>query len=1526
MYRKGSYIAARIIGLALVLVMGALFAIQTPAVQTRLSRYAINSLTATADGVVSYDNLKILPSGALVIKNVLILDKNPYTEDANCRGWERTDTILSARTVTATFSLPSLFKSGGIRIGRVSVDDGEFHLTLEPNRIPGGKRNITNIQRAFGLTGGKKEKKQLRGELFSAKRVSVSNFRFRLNSFKPQKREYRDGAINFDDLDVRIANLSGRGVKMVDGRVTGTLERLRLSEKSGYRILNLSADCSVGPGKTLIENIRLRDPWSEINLKYYSMNYENARSFSKYAREVRMEGELSRSHLTLHGLSYFANSAFRNYPTQLYLRGGKLKGYVNDLKVEGVSLSEAESGISLDNLSCSLTGLPDIKGMMTSANVKGLHFTTDGIRKISAGIIPHGVRIPEKIGRGQHFTLDLEAGGPVNRLKGTVRLRSEAGRMKLEADARNLLDPGRASELKLRLGTAALDIGAVGGVKALGRCDAYTEARITLSGGVPAISLDSLKINRLNAYGYDYRDISAKASLTGRTAGLLLESSDPNMTMTLTADAALGRDDGEESSLRLSADIERIDLHAVGVDRRESTSRTAMNIRSSIRKRGRALNGDLRLGDIRLWNSGGQIDIGDIDVKVYNLADEQCLKLDSKFADLFISGSGGISEFIEDLQDITTRRELPALYPDGGKKLLHGKYDLDLLMHDSRGILSFAFPGLYIADSTRATMNISRSGELSGNATSSRLAFGTTFIKDADLQFDNLGESLSISLIGQNFKSGKFDLVRPDVSILARDNRLSASLHFDSFSRFGGSGELHAEGEFSRDSSDVLVIKARPLDSYVSAGNGVWDIGESDITIRDGDIRVHGFRISNGEQLISIDGGLSQRGADTLSLRLRGIDLAQADDFLPRSYGIRGVANGSATLSSRAGKIRGMLMDFRLDSLKIGKADAGNLQIASILEDDGDDVNIYVRNELDGRNSLYATGMFFPDDGRMQLDAVLDRLPLEIAGPFLTEIFSELDGSVSGGLRLDGMIGDMSVSSRGLSLNDAMLRPSYTSVAYTVSGPLEVNDNGLNFNSLQLKDDDGGSGLMSGNFAYDRSGTFRLKSEISFNNLKFMDSPERENGAYGLIRASGNASIEGPLSALTINASASTVGDGNIHVPMSGTAAGKSSDLLTFTQPFKEKDPYEEMISTFEEEKRRTSDIDIHANLTVHPGVKAFVEIEKNAGNIASLSGEGGINLHLRPSKAVFDLNGDFNLREGDYQFVIPGIMSKDFSIAEGSSIKFGGNIADTELNVNVIYKQRVSLSALVSEESNSSAKRLVECGISVTDRLGSPKIGFSVNVPDLDPTTKSMVEAALSTEDKVQKQFMALLLMGSFMPDESSGVVNGSEILVSNMTELMSNQLNSILQKLEIPVDVGIGYQGTYQGSNMFDVAISTQLFNDRVIVGGSVANRKYNNTASTGDMVGDLDIQIKLDDAGKFRLNVFSHSADEYTSYLDLSQRNGVGVSYQKEYGGISDFLRSIFGPKSGGEDGEKAMTTIKIETDEQRKTVSDTLSVGK
>jgi hypothetical protein len=171
----------------------------------------------------------------------------------------------------------------------------------------------------------------------------------------------------------------------------------------------------------------------------------------------------------------------------------------------------------------------------------------------------------------------------------------------------------------------------------------------------------------------------------------------------------------------------------------------------------------------------------------------------------------------------------------------------------------------------------------------------------------------------------------------------------------------------------------------------------------------------------------------------------------------------------------------------------------------------------------------------------------------------------------------------------------------------------------------------------------------------------------------------------------------------------------------------------------------------------------------------------------------------------------------------------------------------------------------------------------------KSRVESALSTEDKVQKQFLSLLLSNSFLPDEQSGIINNSTMLYSNVSEVMANQLNNILEKLDIPVDLGLNYQPNEKGNDVFDVAVSTQMFNNRVVVNGSVGNKQYTENVQT-DVVGDLDIEIKLNKSGALRLNLFSHSADSYTNYLDNSQRNGIGLTYQTEFSSFKQWVKNI------------------------------------
>ena len=123
----------------------------------------------------------------------------------------------------------------------------------------------------------------------------------------------------------------------------------------------------------------------------------------------------------------------------------------------------------------------------------------------------------------------------------------------------------------------------------------------------------------------------------------------------------------------------------------------------------------------------------------------------------------------------------------------------------------------------------------------------------------------------------------------------------------------------------------------------------------------------------------------------------------------------------------------------------------------------------------------------------------------------------------------------------------------------------------------------------------------------------------------------------------------------------------------------------------------------------------------------------------------------------------------------------------------------------------------------------------------------------------------------------------------------------------------------------ISTQLFNNRVVVNGNIGNKQYTTSGNQNDVVGDLDIEIKLNRSGAFRLNLFSHSADQFSNYLDNTQRNGVGLMYQTEFNSFRRFLRNIFTSKAKRQQAkmeeEQAMiqgkkVNIRIEAPEKKK----------
>ena len=1487
--KKFLKIAGLVAGVLLALLLAGLLLLQSPWVQTMATRKVIGLLSDRIDADVTIGRIHFRPFDAFILRDVCIVDRAPYVKE----GFDPVDTLVRASYITAKLRPATLLRQGVIDLSEIYIRDGYFTMVTEQGRQ-------SNLTRIFRLQPKDKAGKEFPDkEILRIGKAEIDGFRFRLRNYNPPKPRTRthkvieipEDAIDWTDLDVRDIHLKAHGIRMRGLTIQGVADAVSFREKSGFTVHNLSGEAEVtGAKSVLIRDLRLRDVFSDLHLNEFRMTFDGMPALQHFLEEVRLDGDFRDSRISLKTIAYFAPALKRMSMTARL--DGEVHGTVSALTVKNMSFRTLDSDLSA-MVNGSLTGLPDAVNMVLDFRIDGLGFTPAGLEKFICGWAPD-VRLGiGNYAKGERFTFSGNARGPINRLAVNGTFNSGAGRIRTDLNLRNITDTTRVIGIGGQIRTQDLDIGRITGIEALGPVTMMARLQASLPDGGPNVTIDSLTVSRLHVLGYDYTGIAANGAYSGNAFDGRIICSDPNLNFLFQGIFTLSSKT-RNAVYKFYANLGYADLNAIHLDKRGTSLLSLRTSANFNRVDGDDIIGNIDIRDVQITDTHGFHDIGDITVVSHINDDVNRIRLDSKFMEATYVGSAFITDFVKDLQDVTTLRDLPSLFHEKEYPWKGNSYDLHFQTHDTGDILAFLKQGVYIADSTDLRLSIDRDGLLSGQLQSRRIAMKDKYLKDITLAFDNGNGSLTATLQSGELSFAPVLTRNNRLRLQAEKDRVSLGFSYDNQTEADNKGEIHLSGMLSRSAKDTLILRTSVLPSDIHINGNPWTLDGDGIGLYGSDLRVGRLSLASGGQSLRLAGGYSSEHADTLRMNLQHFDIAALNAFLGNDLDLSGRATGRAMLASPLKDGMGLLLDLSVDETSIGKAPLGTLKIRSIWDDAREGFRVSVRNELDGARNIDAHAILFPAQNSLEGRLQLDRLNLACASPVLRTVFSETGGFLSGRVDVSGPLSALELDSRELRLDEALFRVDFTNVPYTATGPLRLSSAGLDFGNVALSDRYGASGRLNGRIGWDRFKDINMDLDIDMNQMEALDLEEGANPTfYGHIFATGHVDISGPLSSLVLEADASTAKEGDFHIPLAGANEAGSSNLLTFKEPevYEYVDPYDLMMNRLNEVEEKSSDFTVKLHIRPNASVQALIEIDKASGNVLSGRGNGQIDVEVQPSTSLFTINGNYTLTEGLYHFSALNIARRDFNIQDGSSIKFNGDIMDSDLNINALYRTKASIGTLIADTTSVSSRRTVDCGIGITDKIRNPRISFSITVPDLDPSTQARVENALNSEDKVQKQFLSLLISGGFLPDEQSGIVNNSTVLRSTVTEIMASQLSSILQKLDIPIDLGLDYQQTGSGNDVFDVALSTELFNNRVIVNGAIGNRQYGTGSSGQEVVGDLDIEIKLDKAGALRLNLFSHSADQYTNYLDRLQRSGVGLTYQKEYNNFWDFLRSLF-----------------------------------
>ncbi len=1486
--RKFFHIVKIVLVTIAVLIGAAFIMIQSPRVQTAVANRVTAALRESLDADIRIGKIHLRPFNTLVIEDLLILDGAPASPPETFPGMPPVDTFFRAGSIITGFSLDGLLTGGGFKVSQAKVRDAQMNLVLE------GK--APNLSRIFGLGASNKEPKpKNERELFSVRDVRIENMGFRMLNFGA-KRNVPEGTygtdgesvaqfgIDWTDLEIRNICLRGKDLRMKGGIMTGTLLEMSFRERSGFDCHRLSAEARVGDGKVIVKDIRLRDDFSDLNVPLYMMSFDSMADFSDYINRVKMDGVIEDSFIDFRTIAFFAPT-LREKGLKARV-SGSMSGPVRDMKFSGIRVCLADGSFA-GTVDGRLSGVPDVERMTLDARLSHSLFTSAGVDALVNAWTEERIDF-RKFAKGQRFIMNCRVNGRLNDMHIHPEIHSLAGNLDADIKFSDLIRADRPILMDARLRTKDLDAGKIAGIEVVRECSLETGVKMRLpdgNGTKMQVHIDSLKVSRLNLLGYDYSRIAAAGDVTEDAFDGKFVCGDPNLNFLFQGTFALSHNTNN-SLYKFYANVGHADLHALKLDNRKISRlrfRTAANF---VRAGGQDLIGKVEVGGLVLENASGVHDIGDAELTSITKDEVHRIKFSSSFLDALYSGTGSPADFLSDLQDITLRRDLPMLSAEAAGKWEGRSYDIGMDFHDSRGLLSFLAPGLYIADSTSVRMNISPEGRLSADMNSSRIAFNGNYLKNFRAEFNNGDDNFTGSAGADMIRLGNIATLENSIlKMYADDDRLGVGFQYDNSGDSGNSGEIYALGELGRTPAGDIGLALRLLPSTVHLNSRHWSIHESTFNITGDGAEVNSFELTNDEQRLSAYGKVSKTAADTLTMELDRFDIGIVNPLVTPELGLAGKMTGMARLISPLPD-KSILLDVVCDSTYMAGEEMGVLTAHCGWDRTFNRFDINLKNDIGGRSTVSAEGKYTPSSRGIEAQIALDGLNIGYAKPFVAEIFNRFEGGISGRISLDGPITSPEISSEDVRIDDGVLSIAFTNVPYQVSGPVHIDNEGAHFDNVTVRDKFGSTGNVNGAITFGNFVNPGIDLGVSVKDLECLDTtPSISPDFYGHLFASGNVRVSGPFSGIALDIDAVTEKTGNLHIPIPNTSVAGVTNLLRFKEEEKIVwvDPYEEMMSRLKKQTEETGDFSLNLRVGATPGVTAFVEIDRESGNMLSANGSGQIELKMKGDD--FNINGNYSISSGNYKFVALGLASRDFQIKEGSSIRFNGDIMESSLNIDALYKTKASLATLISDTTSVNTRRTVECGISISDKLKNPRLGFSIDVPDIDPAVKSKVESALSTDDKIQKQFLSLIISNSFLPDEQSGIVNSSTLLYSNVSEVMANQLNNILQKLDIPIDLGLNYQPNSKGNDVFDVAVSTQLFNNRVVVNGNIGNRQYRTGGTNTDVVGDIDIEIKLNRPGTLRLNLFSHSADQYTNYLDNSQRNGIGMGYQMEFNGIRD-----------------------------------------
>jgi hypothetical protein len=1454
--------------LVLVLLLTLFFVGQTETFQTWAAHRATNYLSKELGTKVEIDRLKISFVKNVTLEGIFVGDKHG-------------DTLVSGKSIRLDVSGFD-YKLRHLNFDEAELTDVKVKLLKYKNEED---FNFQFLADYFASTDTTK-KNTTKPWIIKYGALKLNNVDFTYHLLRDTNRVVQ----NMNYNNIHVSNVYGK-LSDIDFRgdtIFAQITHLSAKEQCGIVLKNLTTKARISSTELNCDSLYLQTECSLVKGSL-QFKYDHWIDYTDFITKIYMKGNLKDStKLCMKDVTYFAEDI--NGFNETFLIKGKVRGFVNDLSGTKMDVIYGQNTEFKGDIS--MTGLPDFKTTF-------IHFDAEKLRTSKADLEsfalppfnkPTYLKLPSEFSKLGVIDYKGKFDGLLDNFVAYGALKTAIGSIKTDLALKNVTDTklveysGTLQSNNFNVSKLFPSVGVVGPVslsaKIKGKGFEVNTMNTTLDGNIQSITYNNYKYENVKVDGL-FKDKIFKGDLI---------SKDPNADFDFDGTIDFNK---KVPKMDFISTINNFDLEKTHLSTPQLNGKVSSQILINLNGDGiDNLSGLVNFDNTIYTNSEKEYKLSSFNLELDQATAIKNIKLNSNIANLQLEGRYKLSTLPNAFKQYFNAY-FPTFFKTTTRHIYNDRADIKVKVKNFTIVKELFLKNLMISPNTIVDGSFDAGiNYLYLKTTSDLVNYSGVKFKQNNLIINSLPHGINVLYNSKKINiTDSFAFQNPSVNITSNDRTSKFDIGWNNFISPNNAGNIAGNAYFGNSKADISIEKSK-----FTITDSTWQLVKENVISIDTAyaVTVNPITFYNQNQLITFDGILSAKHQDKINVFIQNFKLNQFNGLLVHSQiSLGGTVTGNVNVNAAFGQTI-INSDINFNQFIFNNRLIGNGEITSEYnpEKEAMSINGYSAfgSDLDGNQlkNFQFNGFYYPKKTTENLDITFRAEPLDISllQPFLKSIMTIKRGYINGTGTITGTLDRPEINGKFKLLSSVIL-VDFLNVQYSLSGNVEIKPTQINFDNIEVRDKVGNSGILSGNIFHDNFKNMRIDFDINTTKLMLLNTTSANNSMYyGTAYASGNAGLYGFLDDIKMEINMKTNAGTHMYIPLDGPAEMGKNDFIHFVT----KDTIKKITNV------TPSNFSLDFNLEATPDAEVQLIFDEKSGDVIKARGEGNLNMKIN-SKGKFDMFGDYNLTSGDYLFTLENFITKKFDIQKGSNIKWNGNVYKAVIDIEAVYRQRASVRPIYP--ADSSGKRYpVECKLYMRNKLTQPDITFGIDLPTIDENSRSIIKSILSDPNELNRQVFSLLLLRSFITPISvsgGGGISASNAAAATGSEMLSNKLSNWLNGVTKDIDVGVNYRpGTGLSNDQLDLTLNKQLFNNRLTIDGNFGvNNNANKSSNSSNLIGDVTIEYKLSQSGRYRVKGFNRSNDN-TQILNSGGpfTQGVGIFYREEFQNLAELFRRYLG----------------------------------